>query len=437
MKAIPVKLSALAAELTSSKLDRLVLACLIVGSVFRLVWIQDMEWKGDEENLFHLSQEVCRTQGYPPVGIPSSKGFANPGLSVWILCAIGSVAHTPIAMVRWIQAANVIALWGFWFAFRMLIFSAMRPTYLMGLALFSVSPLPVLYSRKLWQQCLLAPFSLLFFLGFWFRKSLGGAFLLGAMSSVLFQIHMPAAYFVLGVAGLTLIKDGRARSLTWKMAGGVILGALVASPGLLPWVEHIRSQPLLIQVNSDPVWRSILKASFFWSWIGEAFGVQLTHSLQHMFIPDFAPLPRLFGAPTYGLLFVWLGCAVIGLGTLFEKFSKKAFWRDLFALTSQTDAEFFPKAIWLGFGSVLTLAASGMYPHYLIVAYPFVHVWAASLMADRRPRFFALIVLNFALTFSFLVYVHLAQGKAGGEYGVPYHLLPQSRELESVEGNSR
>ena len=91
----------------------LVLA-LIGGGILRSIWIEDMEWKADERWSYRMSQEVGRTRPWPWVGMPTSLGFPNPGLSAWIFVPIARVSQTRrrrwLAPLCWL---NMIGLIGF------------------------------------------------------------------------------------------------------------------------------------------------------------------------------------------------------------------------------------------------------------------------------------------------------------------------------------
>ena len=57
---------------------------LIVGAVLRLVWVMDMEYKGDEAWIFDRTQQVGRTEPFRWVGMRSSLRFRSPGMHIWV-----------------------------------------------------------------------------------------------------------------------------------------------------------------------------------------------------------------------------------------------------------------------------------------------------------------------------------------------------------------
>lgn len=107
---------------------------MICGGALRLVWIEDMEWKNDEQWSYRMSQQVGRTRAWPAVGMPTSLGFPNPGLSVWMFVPIGRIANSPMSMARMIVLLNVMGLLGFALAVRAYLPSSEREPWLWGIA---------------------------------------------------------------------------------------------------------------------------------------------------------------------------------------------------------------------------------------------------------------------------------------------------------------
>ena len=93
---------------------------LICGGILRSIWIEDIEWKVDERWSYRMSQEVGRTRPWPWLGMPTSLGFPNPGLSAWIFVPIARVSRSPTSMARVVVLVNMIGLIGFAAAVRCL-----------------------------------------------------------------------------------------------------------------------------------------------------------------------------------------------------------------------------------------------------------------------------------------------------------------------------
>ncbi|WP_192574939.1 hypothetical protein, partial [Haemophilus parainfluenzae] len=75
---------------------------------------------------------------------------------LWGFIALAHVAHTPVALARGVQILNIAAL-GLLFGFCWWAMPAGpdRRLWLWGIALAGISPLAIVFSRKLWAQDLL------------------------------------------------------------------------------------------------------------------------------------------------------------------------------------------------------------------------------------------------------------------------------------------
>src|SRR5262245_31162678 len=87
--------------------------CIAVaaGTVFRLIWASDMEYKDDEPWTFGQVQEFWRTGKLELIGMPSSALLPNAGMSVWVFIALSSLLPRidPVGLVRAVELVNVAA----------------------------------------------------------------------------------------------------------------------------------------------------------------------------------------------------------------------------------------------------------------------------------------------------------------------------------------
>jgi len=85
---------------------------LILGAVLRLVWVMDMEYKGDEAWTFDRTQRVGRTEPFPWLGMDSSVKVSNPGMNVWVFLLLAKLfsARDPTTLARAVQLLNVSAI---------------------------------------------------------------------------------------------------------------------------------------------------------------------------------------------------------------------------------------------------------------------------------------------------------------------------------------
>ncbi|MEA5467337.1 hypothetical protein, partial [Spirulina sp. 06S082] len=94
-----------------------IISFLIIGTILRLIWAADMEWKNEEIWTFEQARKIAMGEiPLPAIGILSSIGIPQGGLNMWCFAAIASFSEDPVVMVRWIGGINSLVLWSF-FAF--------------------------------------------------------------------------------------------------------------------------------------------------------------------------------------------------------------------------------------------------------------------------------------------------------------------------------
>jgi hypothetical protein len=88
------------------------IAAIILGAIFRLIWPQDVEYKGDEAWTFLQVQDFWTTHSLAPVGMKSSSGLSNPGMSFWVFLGLSAFApiDDPLALTRAVEVLNVAAV---------------------------------------------------------------------------------------------------------------------------------------------------------------------------------------------------------------------------------------------------------------------------------------------------------------------------------------
>ncbi|GBL38362.1 hypothetical protein EMGBD1_20490 [Anaerolineaceae bacterium] len=213
-----------------------ILLCLCLGSVFRLIWVQDMEYKGDEAWWFHKSQVIGRTEPIPMRGLISASGVDNPGMSLWIMAALaqGFGLDTPTSFVRAIQVGAILALVVLFLFARQRLSGAERQQWYWGGALASVNFTAVLFSRKLWPVELLPIFSIFFLMAWWQRRNFWGAFFWGLLGALLGQIQMSGFFYAAALFLWTALFNRKAvRWPAW------VLGSAIGALPLIPWLAYI------------------------------------------------------------------------------------------------------------------------------------------------------------------------------------------------------
>jgi hypothetical protein len=132
---------------------------LLLGGWLRLFALNRTLWLDDQTQLLDMARTAILRGMIPATGIPSSVGFLNSPISIYLLLPIAAFTSNPlpqtIALALWnvagVAICYVAALRGF--GRRIALWSAL---------FFAACPASVWYSRFLWQQNFIAPL-----LGLW------------------------------------------------------------------------------------------------------------------------------------------------------------------------------------------------------------------------------------------------------------------------------
>lgn len=389
-----------------------ILALLVAGSVLRLLWPADMEWKGDEQWMFAHAVAYARHGVLPWIGMPSGAGVVNPGFSIWPFTGFALWgAQTPIAMVQWVQGLNVIALWG-WAAFAW--YAApprSRTTWLWGVALFAVSPLPVLFARKLWAQDLFPVLGMPLLWAYHYRRRAAAAFAWGVLGALIGQLHMSGFFFAFGLLVATLVLPTARRETPATAWYAWLAGSVCGALPLLPWAVHLL-HPGGHSVVADV--RQLLTLRFYAGWLLNAWGVGLAYSMKSFFWTRFLAAPVIAGHATYGMAVAHVALVAAALYAM----GRWGFRRTRLPNDPTLDALLLAAGVIAG--GAITLSLLKIRPHYLIVFAPLLQVWAAALLRDRPRVLASVVALQLAVSATFLGVVHARGGIPEGDYGVTY-----------------
>ncbi|NJM49035.1 MAG: hypothetical protein HC860_25095 [Alkalinema sp. RU_4_3] len=138
-----------------------------------------MKWQADE--VWMHNQAIAVAQGeepFPMLGMRNGVGIYNPGLSVWAFVGLAKFQIDPVVMVQWVQWSNVAAIALFTGFVLRCVPWVEQSIWLWGLAIASVNPLAIIFSRALWAQDLLPLFCTVAVMGHW-----GAAEVLGGVLS--------------------------------------------------------------------------------------------------------------------------------------------------------------------------------------------------------------------------------------------------------------
>jgi hypothetical protein len=396
---------------------------IALGLFMRLIWTSDMEWKGDENQMYTMAHESINMGAFPKVGMESGGGIVNPGMSVGVFALIAAFTNNPIAMDRVVQVINVISILCFLFFIFQKIEAKERNIWLFGITLAAVSPLAVLFSRKIWAQDLLPFFSFLLIFSNSYRNKGWGAFIWGLAGALIGQIHMSGFFLALGLFVFTLVHDHynkiKIRWVYW------LVGSIIGSISLVPWISFLINNP---QASKISFWH-IFQFNFYIYWFLDSLGLNIYYSLRKdfwMFIKE----PIVLGIPTYIIAIVHIFLVAIGIlllskitayiSKIYHTFRQKNFIKQFFTGMSQT--KFYLFAVLLGLGVFMTLSGTTIYQHYLICAFPLSYIFLAKMLQQHKRLMMSVIIAQMLITVCFLIFIHKNNGAMQGDYGRTYHI---------------
>lgn len=417
---------------------------LLAGAILRLSFVNDMEYKEDEQINFTQSQvagSLLSSSPWPAVGMPSGVYLSNPGMSVWVFTLLARLSHasTPTALAHALQIFSILGIFLIIpFAFWLIKDLKEREVWLWACALAFVNPFAVFYERKLWPEPFLPFFIMLMLMAWWRRNKLLGAFFWGLIGAWLGQIHMSGFFMAFGLFLWTLLFERKIASsirirtnwLGWL--GGSFLGALP----LIPWFLYIREHPQPGQMFSGL--NMLLQFKFWAFWISDPLGLHLGNPLgllrgesNFAQLSDFIRYPLIAGHATYLCGFshaAIVGIAGIAIMLVFRLCTNplKLSLNNLLRNTNQTILAR-NAALW-GFGLTLTLTTVNIRRYYLITSFPFEFIWLVQLFdISMTPRLrnkllAALWVLELFISATFVGYIHVNEGSLQGDYGPAYHV---------------
>jgi hypothetical protein len=404
-------------------------AAIGAGLLFRLIWLSDVEYKADEIWTFTQVQEFWHSHILRPVGVPSSAGLPHPGLNLWVFLAISTVLPTigPLDLTRAVQVINIVAIIALAVFVHKAVDRSEREPWLWSVALVSVNPLSVLFSRKLWAQDLLPIFTLAMLAGWWYRSRRWGAFLWGLMGALLGQVHLTGFVFAAAFFLFVLLFDRRAvRWIAWF--GGSLLGLVP----LLPWLFAVGE-------GVEPVQTAQINNPFipFGDWVNYALGLDLHKSLGDDFT-SFLAFPRIHFYPSYLAGALMAGIVVIFVMLVRRLGRRLAVDRAETAallLGTRSSTSLALNAAFFGYCALLAAMSQPVYLHYMIVASPLPALWVAWIAragsgagagsaGHARGLLAALVIAQASVTVLFLAYIHQAQvihGDYGTAFGAQLH----------------
>lgn len=406
----------------------LLIGAAILGSLLRWIWVEDMEYKSDERVMFRYALHLDDTPLFPWIGMETSAGIANPGMSVWIFQAPAILLgfKNPIELNRWVQSLNICALIFLIFFIFKCVPPESREVWIWAAIFMSLNPMAILFSRKLWAQCVLTPFNIGFIAAWWMRDRKWGAFFWGLLGLALGQIHISGLFLTASVFLWTVFFGKRISQLKpvrWRFwMAGTALGMI----GVIQWLRLVHSQK-----GQNFELRHILSIQFWRYWMADSLGIQLSYSLHSAAFSDFWKYPLIAGLPTHlvGLVHILLyGFGIILISKVVRNlFRRRNQGSELLEnlLGTRSDTDFLVSAIFIAYGVLITASGTLVKHHYLIVIFPVLWVWLARLtlrhLTHPRRWLLAVALLQGIISVGFLSYLHVNHGgPLGSDYGESY-----------------
>lgn len=241
-------------------ITRSVVCLIIIGAFLRLIHFDLMEFSIDGVTAI-LTTQFWLSRGIPQYGLMSGAGVMMPPGLIYLLYPLLLVTDSPLWICFYIACLNIAALWliyrlgteidspraGFW-----------------ACGIMATHPWLIIYSRKIWPQCFLPFFVILFLIVICHctrHPKSRRIFWAGPLVSLIWQIHY-SGYTILAFFVIWFSVSAGQRRIRWPSAlGGFLLGLLLFFPHLV-FLIHARFSPLRKALESGmgveiPILRNI------------------------------------------------------------------------------------------------------------------------------------------------------------------------------------
>jgi hypothetical protein len=369
----------------------LVAFALFCGALLRLVFPDDIHYLADEAWTFRHVQDARNGDAWASLGMPSSRGVKNPGMSVWVFIVLGALsgASTPSGLTR---AVAVLALVAHAAALAIPLWAVRderdRRAWTWAIVLSLSNPILVFLERKIWAQSVLPIFMVGLFVGWLRRETRAGAFAWGLLGAVVPQIHMAGFFFVPALALWTRLFSGgrdrrdpgapKTRWLAW------LLGSAAGSLFALRWVVYVlRERP----PAAPSAWWLRFRLEFYQYFFSDPSGLCGEYVLGRDVL-DAMRYPLVFGHATYLVAAAHVAMAIASVAL--AQRALHALWerrKDLATLArgDGTDTGVLLAATIVGMGGLMTLPSIAIHRHYMLATFPLQYVFAAR-VALRKPK---------------------------------------------------
>jgi hypothetical protein len=231
-----------------------------IGAWLRVHGLQAMEFKADERTSLELAIQFIEAHPWssaapwPSHGMLSSNGVGNAPLMTWIVAPLWAVTHHPVGVAGLIAVINALCLIPLWlWALRKMD----EHRALLTLAIASVSPFAVLFSRKIWPVDLLLPGLLAVLWSIeWLRdgRVWRAVALAGVGVLLISQLHqsglitVPLLIFALAIQWIVDVRRGVVTRFSRPSIAEIVAVALAIGANLFLWWTYL---PYLLTVPAE------------------------------------------------------------------------------------------------------------------------------------------------------------------------------------------
>jgi hypothetical protein len=361
---------------------RLVAVAFLACAALRLAWPDHIQYLGDEAWTFQHVQEARDGAPWATLGMPSSRGVQNPGMSVWVFIVLGILGHvsTPAGLTRCVAVLALVAHASMLLIpLRLVKDEQERKAWMWAFVLCATNPIVVFLERKLWAQSVLPFFQIAMIIAWMRRETRTGAFVWGFVGALVGQIHMAGFFFVPALALFTRLRGERGRS-RW---GAWLVGSVVGAAPALPWalyLLHDRPTP------APSAWWLRFRLEFYQYFFSDPSALASEYIVERD-VWRLMQHPLVLGHATWLVL---IAHVVAGVATLaIAKRALSSIWtrrHDLkeLVLGDRSDTSILLAAALVGMGALMTLPSISIHRHYMLALFPLPYVWTAR-MALRGP----------------------------------------------------
>ena len=409
-------------------------ATLIIGLLLRLTYVNDMEYKEDEEYNFIQTQLIGITQPWPWYGMPSGVYLANPGMSIWVFAILAKLfgITQPTSLAHAVQLFSVFGMSLILpFVWKFIQEKKEKITWLWAFLLAMVNPFLVLYQRKLWPEPFLPFFSMLTLMGWWKKNHWQGALTWGLIGALIGQVHMSGFFFALALVLWTLFFDSDQNKTHWKFWW---MGSFLGTLPLIPWFKFLFQNPIDQPLSRG--WEEMIQLKYWTFWLTDPTGLHLGNPLGLLRgnsnwdqISDFIRYPLIQGHPSFlvGLahLTTLLSVLFILQSAVIQLWANRKQTASLLIGKSSKTAFVQSSAFW-GCGILLTLTGINIRRYYLTVTFPLEFIFLIRMANPEKKLGKILLTLLFFselfISANFVSYIHINGGSIQGDYGKAYYL---------------